>query len=134
MRIDDDDELLPDAVERLLRAARQQRVEYISAAHETHQGKVAPYVWSGTRIGGIQTTLYRSYLRFFRYNPDCWRKDWDRVNDVDLQRRMLRAGVRMGYMDRVVARVLPRPGETQVGSRAYTADPAATEDRYAFSS
>jgi len=132
MRIDDDDILEPDAVERLLRLAQNRDLEFVSAAHETHAGRVEPYDLDGTPVGGIQTCMYRSYLKFMRYNPDCWRKARDRVNDVDLQRRMVRAGVRMGYMDRVVARVLPRPGETFVGSAAYLADPGKTERAFGF--
>ena len=26
------------------------------------------------KIGGVSTWLYRSYLKFMRYNIDCWRK------------------------------------------------------------
>ena len=121
LRLDDDDVLAPDAIERLLRFAQEGDYEYVSAAHETHEGKVAPYVMNGQDIGGIQTTLYRNYLKFFRYNRDCWRKKTDKVNDTDLQRRMVNAGVRTGYMPEIVCKILPRPGETEVGSRAYTA-------------
>ena len=37
----------------------------------------------------------------------------------DLSLRMHAAGVRMGFLDEVVAYVLPRPGETSVGLEAY---------------
>ena len=76
------------------------------------------------RIGGVQAWLYRSYMRFFRCNVNCYRKSWNRVWDADLQDRVYRAGARMGFPDQVVAYVLPRPGETTVGLEAYrlTAD------------
>jgi len=131
-RIDDDDTWTPDRLEKLLCFAQANDFEFVSAAHETHEGKVAPYDLMGTKIGGTQTWLYRSYLRFFRYNPDCWRKTWHRVNDTDLQHRMWRAGVRMGYLDEVVAKVLPRPGENAVGLRAYREDRANKERQMAF--
>jgi glycosyltransferase involved in cell wall biosynthesis len=100
-RIDDDDVWTPDHIRDLLTFAQAYGHEFV------------------TLVGGTQTWLYRSYLRFFRYNPDCWRKSWNRVNDTDLQDRMWRAGVRMGYLDKVHAYVLPRPGEKTIGLKAY---------------
>jgi len=131
-RCDDDDEWTPDHLEKLLRYAQGGDYEFVSAAHETHEGKIAPYNLDGTLVGGTQTWLYRHYLKHFRYNIDCWRKTWNRVNDTDLQARMHAAGVRMGYLDHVLAKVMPRPGETEVGSKAYRADAAATERKLAF--
>ena len=78
-----------------------------------------PYNVNGKLIGGTQTWLYRGYLKFMKYNPDCWRKKWNKVNDTDLQERMVNAGVRIGYLDEITAHVRPRPGETEVGLRAY---------------
>lgn len=118
MRLDDDDVLEPDAVEKLLRFAQSGDYEFVSAGHDTHEGSVKPYLVHGNQVGGVQTWLYRSYLRFFRYNRDCWRKSWNCVNDCDLQDRMARAGVRMGYLSEIVAHVRPRPGETKIGLAA----------------
>ncbi len=118
-RIDDDDVWTKDHLETLLRVAQERDLEFISAAHVTHEGKVEPYDLDGVKVGGCQTWLYRSYLKSFRYNPDCFRKAWNRVNDTDLQDRFRKAGVRMGYIDKVTAEVLPRPGETDVGLKAY---------------
>jgi len=131
-RIDDDDIWSPDHLEVLLTFLRKFNFEFVSACHETHEGRVSPYDLDGVRIGATQTWLYRSYLKFFRYNPDCWRKSWNRVNDVDLQDRMHRAGVNMGYLDRVVAYVLPRPGETEIGSKAYLSDRDNKELEFGF--
>lgn len=106
----------------LLRFAQQGNWEFVSAAYiaERHGHRVfADVKDEKPRIGGTQTWLYRSYLRFFRYNINCWRKSWNRVNDTDLQDRMFRAGVRIGFLDQVVAYVLPRPKETTVGLEAY---------------
>lgn len=127
-RIDDDDTWEPDHLEKLLEFAQAGNYEFVSSAHDTHEGPVKPYILGeqglgipGTKVGGCQTWLYRSYLKFFRYNRDCYRKEHDRVNDTDLQQRMHDAGVKMGYLDRVTAHVLPRPGETEVGLKAYLA-------------
>ena len=71
------------------------------------------------RIGGTSTWLYRSYLRFIKYDINCWRKDWNRVNDVDFSQRVFKAGVRMGFLEELLAFVHPRPGENTVGLDAY---------------
>lgn len=121
-RIDDDDTWTPDHLELLLRFAQAKKYEFVSASYiaESHgERRVVDVRDENPRIGGTQTWLYRSYLSFFRYNINCWRKGWNRVNDTDLQDRMHRAGVCMGFLDRVVAYVLPRPGEVTVGLEAY---------------
>ncbi|MDD4910446.1 MAG: glycosyltransferase family 2 protein [Candidatus Omnitrophica bacterium] len=121
-RIDDDDTWTADHLDALLRFAREGDYEFVSAAYvEERRGNrmVNNAANENPRIGGTQTWLYRSYLRFFRYNINCWRKNWNRVNDTDLQDRMFRAGVRMGFLDKVVAYVLPRPGEATIGLEAY---------------
>jgi glycosyltransferase involved in cell wall biosynthesis len=121
-RLDDDDIWTPDHLEVLLRFAQKGNYEFVSACYIAERyGKryIVDVKQEKPRIGGTQTWLYRSYLRFFRYNINCWRKSWNRVNDTDLQDRMFRAGVRMGFLDRVVAYVLPRPGEETIGLEAY---------------
>ena len=133
----DDDIWTPDHIETLLGFAQQGRYEFVSAEYVEERfgrrkvvsGERArgPYhtrrpldpLDDSPRIGGIQTWLYRSYLRFFKHNGQCWRKRWNRPVDVDLYLRMFRAGVRMGYLERVVAYVLPRAGEETVGLDAY---------------
>lgn len=134
-RIDDDDIWTPDHLEVLLRFAREGDYEFVSASYITERhGKrfTVDAIDERPRVGGTQTWLYRAYLRSFRYNINCWRKSWNRVNDTDLQDRFYRAGVRMGFLDRVVAFVLPRPGETTVGLDAYklTAEEKLTHFRF----
>lgn len=121
-RIDDDDIWTPDHIEKLLQFAQEGGWEFVSGAYiaERHGKKIVVDVKDeDPRIGGIQTCLYRSYLRFFKYNVNCWRKTWNRVWDADLLDRIHRAGVRTGFLDEVVAFVLPRPGEETVGLEAY---------------
>lgn len=136
-RIDDDDIWTPDHVEVLIRFAQEGDYEFVSAHYiaERHGKRMqvfAPRVLdpyytrkkpvendTSPRIGGTQTWLYRSYLRFFRYNINCWRKAWNRVNDIELSLRIYKAGVRIGFLDRIVCYVLPRPGEVTIGIEAY---------------
>lgn len=121
-RLDDDDIWTPDHIESLLRFAQKENYEFVSASYiaERHGKRIIVDAKNEyPRIGGTQTWLYRSYLKFFKYNINCWRKAWNRVNDTDLQDRMFKAGVRMGFLDKAVALVLPRPGESTVGLEAY---------------
>ena len=123
-RNDDDDIWTPDHLEKLLRFAQQGNFEFVSASQEwQYPDRTERKTWQDDmgiieRIGGIQTTLYRSYLKCFKFNKHCWRKSWNRNNDIDLPLRMYQAGVRMGFLDEIVTRVLPRPSETEIGLKA----------------
>lgn len=121
-RCDDDDTWTKDHLAILLAYAKKGNFEFVSASYMTKRfgRKILVDVKDNIpRIGGTQTWLYRSYLKSFRYNIDCWRKKWNRVNDTDLQDRIYKAGVRIGYMEKVVAYVYPRPGEKTIGLDAY---------------
>ena len=130
--LDDDDEWLPDSLESLLRFAQRHEYEFVSAASENQNGKIEPYDLNGVKIGGIGTWLYRSYLKSFKFNPDCWRRKIDRVCDTELQARFRKAGVRIGYLDKVVLKVLPRPGENVVGLAAARENKNEYLNRLAF--
>lgn len=136
-RVDDDDTLVPEHIETLLRFAQKENYEFVSAQYvEERRGKKVivdgikardPYYThrpidendDSPKIGGTSTWLYRSYLSFLKYNINCWRKKWNRVNDAEFSQRIFKAGVRMGFIDKVLAYVLPRPGEATVGLEAY---------------
>lgn len=100
---DDDDELTPDHVEVLLRAAREQRVEMVWSQARM---EVAPGQWAviGTpplRCGQVThgSVLYSLGLRFFRYSRTCWKLG--QPADWNLWHRMLDAGVRIGFVPQV---------------------------------
>lgn len=149
-RVDDDDTWTPDHIEVLLRFAQQNQYEFVSGLiieERLGEQKIGdgvramdPYYTRGKKnpvddspkIGGVSTWLYRSYLRFMKYNVECWRKSWNRVWDVDLSQRIYKAGVRMGFLDQVVAYVLPRPGETTIGLEAYKLTEQEKMDQYKF--
>lgn len=151
-RVDDDDIWTPGHIELLLDFARKGNYEFVSGQYiEERFGKrridmgveaQGPYYSlykSGRRIkrenpkiGGVSTWLYQSYLRFFKYNINCWRKRWNRVNDIDISQRMFRAGVRMGFLGRTVSYVLPRPGEMTVGLEAYRLDEEKKVGHFVF--
>lgn len=145
-RIDDDDEWEPFHLAKLLHFAREHDHEFVSSGSLVNGAYPQPYRYPGGRaslvlpmlpprsalVGGCATWVYRSYLRCFRYNPDAWRKRWNRNNDTDLPERMCRTGVRMGYLPEVTVYTHPRPGETTTGSAAYVGNKSLTEDRYRF--
>ena len=83
-------------------------------------------------IGGVQTWLYRSYLKFFKANINCWRKSWNKVNDLDLQNRFYLAGVKMDYLKLSTCIIKPRPGENEIGLKAYKAKPENYLKKYEF--
>lgn len=136
-RLDDDDTWTPDHLAELIRLAMGGDYEFVSAqgfeerngerricegylAQSSYYNKVdRPVKGDNPRIGGTSTWLYRAYLKFFKYNLNCWRKSWNRVNDIDLVVRMFKAGVRMGHLAKPLLFVLPRPGEKAIGIEAY---------------
>lgn len=149
-RVDDDDTWSQDHIEVLLRFSQQNQFEFVSGLYvEERFGEqniidgvraMDPYYTGrkkhsqdeSPKIGGVSTWLYRSYLRFMKYNVECWRKSWNRVWDVDLSQRIYKAGVRMGFLDQVVAYVLPRPGEATVGLDAYKLTEQEKLEQYKF--
>ena len=119
---DDDDIMAPNYIEDLLRFAQKGDYEFVAGLYEEERNGVKRIVGYRTKetpeFGGHSTWIYRSYLRFFKYNVNSWRKSYNRPQDIDLQLRMLRAGVRMGGMNKVVSYIRPRPGETKIGLAA----------------
>lgn len=123
--IDDDDVFLPDHLEALLRFAQKGNYEFVSACHLVEkEGKrsVVDVKDVRPRIGGVQTWLYRSYLRFFKWNIHSWRKHYNRNPDIERQLRMGFSGVRTGFLEKVVTLVLPIPGKITTGLDALTSD------------
>lgn len=133
-RLDDDDTWSQDHIEKLLTFAIDGDYEFVSALYEEErfgkrkvvQGTMALDRYytrtdsiNSSKIGGVSTWLYRSYLKGMKYNLNCWRKEWNQVWDIDLSLRIYHAGVKMGFLDEVVAYVLPRPGEESIGLDAY---------------
>lgn len=119
---DDDDVMKKDCLENLLMFAQNGNYEFVAGLYEEERDGVISI--KGTRsdaapeFGGHSTWIYRSYLSFFKYNLDSWRKIYNRPQDIDLQLRMKAAGVRMESLNKVVVSVKPRPGLTTVGLAA----------------
>jgi glycosyltransferase involved in cell wall biosynthesis len=102
--LDDDDEYPPDHIEALLDGAYRQRAEMVYGISEYQQGD-----GSWIRIGKLKcgqicsgAVLYSTRLLFMRNDPFCWVND--EPGDWSLWRKMSEAGVRIGFVDRVVFR------------------------------
>jgi glycosyltransferase involved in cell wall biosynthesis len=135
-RIDDDDYWHHDHIEKLLNFATKNDYEFVSSDLEfrdaTNPRVVTPFddPRDPTGIGATQTWLYRGYLKHITYNIHCWRKRYFRVNDTDLQYRLWKANVRIGYLNEVTAYIEPRPGERYIGSMAYVSNAEFYENFY----
>lgn len=119
---DDDDIMDSGYLENLLRFAQKGNYEFVAGLYEEERDGVISIKGMRSKnvpeFGGHSTWLYRSYLSFFKYNIDSWRKSYNCPQDIDLQLRMRRSGVRMESFNKVVAYVKPRPGLKTVGLAA----------------
>lgn len=112
--LDDDDTWTDDHILDLLAFAQKGNYEFVSANYIAERDGKEKII-----ADGGQTWLFRSYLKLFKYDKNCWKNDWNRVHDIDFYERIKKAGVRMGHLDKVVAFVRPRPGQNTIGLKAY---------------
>lgn len=134
-RIDDDDSWTTDHLSVLLAYARAGRYDFVSSAYWREvdgRREVVEHDHGYPPIGGTQTWLWRREFNFMRWNPDCWRKEWNAVNDTDLAQRFRDAKLRIGWCPEPTAYIIPRPGERAIGLKAYLNDEGATERRMSF--
>ena len=113
-KIDDDDIWQSNHLEECLRFALENDYEFVSGKYlkngEVFQGHKAKDhlridCSEDIILGGHSTWFYRSYLKFMKYNPNAWRKKWNRVDDTDLMERMIRAEVRIGFLEKITVEV-----------------------------
>jgi len=123
---DDDDIMAPHFLESLLEFALAGDYEFVAGLYEEERDGVRSVRGqqedSQPEFGGHSTWLYRSYLKFFKYNINSWRKSYNCPQDIDLQLRMMHAGVRMKGLDKVVSYIRPRPGLNTIGLAARLVD------------
>jgi glycosyltransferase involved in cell wall biosynthesis len=111
----------------LLTFAQKNDYEFVTGASKLngkkHRGLNLKYLGiksqSKVRLGSHQSFFYRKYLTCFKYCINSWRRKTNKVLDVDLIHRMIVAGVKIGYLDKVVAIIKPRPGNKYINSKAY---------------
>jgi len=107
--LDDDDEFEPDHIEVLLEKALEGRYELAYGNFRVIIPGGEPVVsgrWPPTYGEfGYQAAIYLTALRFFESDHRSW--VLDEPADMVLRRRMMEAGVRMGWVDRVVSTYYP---------------------------
>ena len=119
--LDDDDIWTNDHLEKLLNFAIKNKHDFVSSSHiEIRYGKEKIIDFSNEKpaIGSHHTWLYTSNLSFFERNINSWRRNWNRIHDVDVKDRMSKVGLNFGYTKEVTYIAKPRPGENQIGIRA----------------
>jgi len=134
-RIDDDDIWSEDHLEKLLECVQKNKAEFVSSSYTTvinNLETVKNFQKIIPPIGGVQTWLYVSYLNFFKYNINCWRKSWNRVNDLDMAERIFKTGVKITYLPVSTCTIKPRPNEKSIGLTAYKNNTNQFLDKYKF--
>lgn len=120
---DDDDLMASDYIESLLKFALEGNYEFVAGLYQEERfGEKVILGYKSLEVpefGGHSTWMYRSYLKYLKYNINSWRKKWNKPADIDLQLRMLNSGIRMGSLEKVVSYVVPRPGLETVGLEAH---------------
>lgn len=143
-RCDDDEEWKPEFLERSINFAIEHNLEFLSSSsiyaqsyidkigienlkpHELYSDYFQNLKFKknnkNTFVGAPSTWVMRSYLKLFRFNVDCWRKEWNQVNDMDLLTRLAYCGVKCGYLDQKLVYQLPRNDSGVIGWNAATND------------
>ena len=118
-KIDDDVIWHKDHLKRSLENCKRNNLEFTTSASEAIRFKkkvrAKPYKINNNIMGGSNTFFYISYLKFFKFNIHCWKKNINRVNDTDLFDRISKSGTRIGYSKKINNYILPRPGEITIG-------------------
>lgn len=121
-RIDDDDLVFPWYVSSLLTECMRTEAEFVSAAYQVRTRDSVRTV-GGERadhgIGGHMTWMFRRYVGWIPYSMHTWRKPFDAPADRDLASRLRSLRVSIRYVDRVVAELTPRAGNSSVGLAQY---------------
>jgi len=104
--LDDDDEFSDDHLETLLNYALENDYEMVYGVAQMER---KPGEWTNLgsyplKCGGIchLAVLYHSKLKFFRYDIDAWK--YGEPADWNMWRRMKEAGVRIGFINKVVGK------------------------------
>lgn len=103
--LDQDDEWDPDFLMTLLRESQQARAELTYASMRAVVDGEPVETWLGGwpptyQDFAFQAAIYHAGLRVFAYDPLAW--VFDEPHDWNLARRMLDAGVRFHYVDRLL--------------------------------
>jgi|GEM_PF-794586 len=117
--LDDDDVFTPNHIDVLLRYAQEQHLEFVYGKLKIEE---SPGKWKEkgfvTQEMSMQnsTTLFRGYLKLFRPDINAWRLGL--TGDYHRTIRYREAGVRIGFLNELVAVMPLRPGQVNMGLMA----------------
>jgi len=117
--LDDDDVFTPNHIEVLLRYAQERHLEFVYGKLKI---EVSPGAWKEkgfvTQEMSMQnsTTLFRGYLKLFRPDSNAWRLGM--TGDYHRTIRYRETGVRIGFLNELVALMPLRPGQAHMGLMA----------------
>lgn len=117
--LDDDDVFTPDHIEALLRFAQEGNLEFVYGKLKM---EVSPGEWKEKGFVKQEmsmqnsTTLFRGYIKLFRPDVNAWRIGL--TGDYHRTIRYRETGVRIGFLDQIVALMPLRPGQTHIGLMA----------------
>ena len=128
--LDDDDEWTPDHVETLLRHCLDHDLDFAWGMADS-EGRDGTWTREGAfplRRGQIchSAVFYHRRIAAIRHDLDAWRID--EPGDWNLWSRFRRAGARMGFVDRVVARHFVERREVTDARPWWMAAPTAEQD------
>lgn len=111
--LDDDEIFTPERIELMLKRAYETNTELVYGTHREQQTANDWKIVGDDDPTKIQiarsAVMYRSYLTCFKYRDDTYK--YNRPHDKDLWKRMLKAGVRMCYLNHLVTNAPLKPGE-----------------------
>jgi glycosyltransferase involved in cell wall biosynthesis len=128
-RLDDDDIWSNNHLERSLEFAIKGNYDFITSQFIIIKGRGGKLVDCTKhkisdeveKIGCHSSYFYSSKLKRFRYDPECYKKSWNRVNDADFMERILKSGARYGFKPDPTVALRVRPEESEVGLKAVEA-------------
>ena len=105
---DDDDEMLPNHVEDLLKKAQAEKLEFVygKAMSVNLMSKEEKVIGSFPPSYGhisFNSSIFHRDLKFFEYDPQTW--TINEPGDWNLIKRMLLAGVYVGFLDKIVTKI-----------------------------
>ena len=135
--IGDDDQWAEDHIGNSIRWLLERGDEFVSSQQKTINFQSDESFGKSDflgqlEVGGVATWVYSSSLRVIRWNIHSWRKNWNRPNDLDFVVRIRRIGAKMSFMPSLGAILAPRPGERELGAKAYLMNPKKHEKYFSI--
>lgn len=113
--LDDDEIYTPNRIELMLKLAYDTNVEFVYGIHHEQRNMEHWDISDNPDPKQLKiarsSVMYRKYLNCFKYRDDTYK--YNRPHDKDLWKRMLKAGIRICYLNQLVTYAPLKPGETE---------------------